>query len=106
MTDDLKLTEARIDELLQLLAVLNAGDDGRAHVKARLDALYPPEYKAYCDRRRNTPGDHAPGRMLDFRRWQILQAELTHQIAKGPQKGENHRIIVLKRALLLDSVDI
>lgn len=93
--------EARIDELLQLLAALNAGEDGRAYVKARLATLYPAEYLTYCNRWRNVPGDHAPGRMLDFQRWQQLTAELANYQVTNPNVATEQRTLLLRRALLL-----
>ncbi|MCB0189107.1 MAG: hypothetical protein KDE31_32785 [Caldilineaceae bacterium] len=95
------IQEARIDELLQLQAALNAGDDGRAYIRERLEKLYPADYISYCQRWRNVPGDHAPGRMLTFAQWQALTAELTDHRAKEPTAPSSQRTLLLQRALLL-----
>lgn len=96
MTDE--ILEARIAELQQVLGAIQRGEDAKSAIKARLEELYPADYLTYCNRWRHVPGDHAPGRLLDFNQWRTLTTELATAQA-NPTMGK--RIQILQRALLL-----
>lgn len=61
------------------------------------------EYDNYRQRWLSVPGDHAPGRLLDFARWQALCLELAELTSRADKlnAGTDKRIRQLQWALLV-----
>jgi hypothetical protein len=102
------ILDARIDELQRILRSLEAGEDVRQLLHDRLDQLQFPgghraAYEDYQARWLNVPGDHAPGRCLDYATWRKLAEELAQLISQTEPDGSDPgpRSLQLSRALLL-----
>jgi hypothetical protein len=95
--------DTRIDELQRILRALEAGEDVRQVLHDRLEHLHRAAYEEYQARWLHVPGDHAPGRRLDYTTWRKLAAELAQLNAQTAQDGldPGPRSLQLSRALLL-----
>jgi hypothetical protein len=81
--------DARIDELQRILSTLEAEDDSRLAIHERLEQLHQAAYEEYRVRWLNVPGDHGPGRLLDYTTWRKLAEELAQLRSQATQDGSD-----------------